>query len=62
MSSRFTRNVAILIIGNERLVYFRERDADVDAIEEQLGQIIFQEGQIVNEHQANGESEAFYFR
>lgn len=44
------------------MVYFRERDADVDAIEEQLGQIIFQEGQIVNEHQANGESEAFYFR
>lgn len=43
--NRFTRNVAILVIGNERLVYVRDRDIDISQVEEEMDSIIFHEGQ-----------------
>lgn len=43
--NRFTRNVAILIIDGERLVYIRDRDADIATIEDEMGAIIFRDGQ-----------------
>lgn len=43
--NRFTRNVAILIIEGERLVYVRDRDIDVNAVEAEMDTLIFHEGQ-----------------
>lgn len=43
--NRFTRNVAISVIGEERLVYVRDRDINVEDVEAEMDSIIFHEGQ-----------------
>lgn len=42
--NRFTRNIAILIIGEERLVYVRDRNIDINEVEAEMNSIIFREG------------------
>lgn len=49
---RFTRNIAILEIGGARIVYIRDRNANIDEIERNLGQIIFPNVAVAQ--QANG--------
>lgn len=43
--NRFTQNVAILVIGDDRYVYVRDRDIDINDVEAEMDSIIFYEGQ-----------------
>lgn len=43
--NRFTRNVAILVIGDDRYVYVRDHNLNADDVEDEMGSIIFYEGQ-----------------
>lgn len=51
---RFTRHVAILKIGDERLVYLRDRNADIEEIERELRDIIFDDVQFFDARQEIG--------
>lgn len=46
---RFTRNVAILEIGCQRLVYVRDRNANADDFDDELAQNIIHEVAVVRQ-------------